>query len=319
MRKTRSPPRSNKERAMKNEIKFATTALFATLLGMFTGGDAKSDDGTNVAGTQAIYGAIPADQAEFISTPDRIKSVVASGAMTSIWETLEHGERVDCLDCIPAVQPLLYDSNPRTREIAAWWLRRRLFGVFGPGQAYEQNLTRLASDPDPNVRGYAAYAVGEFLSSAGITSLATAATKDADGGVRSSAIDALSRLNDDGAGTVGNAMADADPRVKLSALLAAGRIHGFTDGAKATPLVNDADPSVRRRAAEVLGTLHQTSAAPALIAAAKTDQDPMVRAAACHTLGRLGVASVKADLTAIAANDADVFVRDMANMALLRL
>ena len=32
--------------------------------------------------------------------------------MMAIWETLEHGERVECLDCIPSVEPLLYDPNP---------------------------------------------------------------------------------------------------------------------------------------------------------------------------------------------------------------
>jgi len=304
---------------MKNRIKFATTAIFAGMLAVAAGNDAHSDSGTNVAGTQSIYGNIPMDQAEFISTPDRIKAVVASKSMSAIYETLEHGERVDCLDCIPAVQPLLYSSNPQTREIAAWWLRRRLFGVFGPGQPYEQNLNRLSSDPDPNIRAYAADAVGEFLSSAGSDNLATAATKDADGNVRAHALSALARMNDDGTGAVGKAMADTDPRVRLAALAAAGRIHGFADAAKVQPLVTDQDPIIRRRAAEVLGTLHVKAAVPQLLAAAKSDADPQVRAAACHTLGRLGDASAKADLTAIAANDTDVFVRDMASMALLRL
>jgi HEAT repeat protein len=304
---------------MKNPTKFATTALFAAAMAVLAGNDARSDAGTNVSGTQSIYGNIPADQVEFISTPDRIKAVVASGSMSAIYETLEHGERVDCLDCIPAVQPLLYSSNPQTREIAAWWLRRRVFGVFGPGQPYQQNLNRLASDPDPNIRAYAADAVGEFLSSAGSDSLATAATKDTDGNVRAHAISALARMNDDGAGTVGKAMSDSDPRVKLAALTAAGHIHGFADGAKVAPLVTDQDPVVRRRAAEVLGTLHVKSSVAQLRGVAKSDADPQVRAAACHTLGRLGDASAKADLQAIAASDADGFVRDMAQMALLRL
>jgi HEAT repeat protein len=304
---------------MKNRIKFATTAIFAATLAVLATNDAHSDGGTNVAGTQSIYGNIPTDQAEFISTPDRIKAVVASGSMSAIYETLEHGERVDCLDCIPAVQPLLYSSNPQTREIAAWWLRRRVFGVFGPGQAYQQNLQRLSSDPDPNIRAYAADAVGEFLSSAGADNLATAATKDTDGMVRAEALKALARMNDDGAGTVGKAMTDTDPRVKLAALGAAGRIHGFADGVKVAPLVTDQDPVVRRRAAEVLGTLHVKTAVPQLRTVAKSDADPQVRAAACHTLGRLGDATAKADLQAIASSDADGFVRDMAQMALLRL
>src|SRR5207302_8576720 len=133
----------------------------------------------NVGGTQALYGNIPPDQIEFLSTGDRIKSVAASGSMMAIWETLEHGEKVECLDCIPSVEPLLYDANPRTREIAAWWLRRRVFGVFGPGEVYERTVNALASDGSATKRAYAAYALGEFLTLAGVTTLANAVTKDA--------------------------------------------------------------------------------------------------------------------------------------------
>src|SRR3954470_13995621 len=111
----------------------------------------------NIGGTQALYGNIPPDQIEFLSTGDRIKSVAASGSMMAIWETLAHGERVECLDCIPSVEPLLYDPNPRTREIAAWWLRRRMFGVFGPGEVYQKTLETLKSDADPKRRANAAY------------------------------------------------------------------------------------------------------------------------------------------------------------------
>lgn len=124
--------------------------------------------GENIGGTQRVYGNIPPDQIEHLSTSDRIKSAAASGSMMAIWETLEHGERVECLDCIPSVEPLLYDKNPRTREIAAWWLRRRIFGVFGEGEVYQRTLSTLANDPDPVTRTYAANAVGEFLAYPGI-------------------------------------------------------------------------------------------------------------------------------------------------------
>ena len=97
------------------------------------------------AGFAGVYGEVPADQAEFISTPDSIKQAAVSGAPTMIWETLEHGEKVECLDCIPLVAPLLYDAtSAKTREIAAWWLRRRLLGVFQSGLVYDQTLSPLA-------------------------------------------------------------------------------------------------------------------------------------------------------------------------------
>ena len=61
---------------------------------------------------------------------------MSSGSPMEIWETLEHGESVECLDCVAAVAPLLYAGDSHTREIAAWWLRRRTFGVFGAGEVY---------------------------------------------------------------------------------------------------------------------------------------------------------------------------------------
>lgn len=167
------------------------TALFGTIL---HAEPAYSDDAPDpAAGTRAIYGNIPNDQIEFLSSPDRIKSAVAGGSMSLIWETLEHGERVECLDCIPAVEPLLYDSNPQTREIAAWWLRRRMFGVFGPGEAYERTVNALKSDANPERRANAAYALGEFLAVPGIEACKAAIENDKDARVRAAAASALGR------------------------------------------------------------------------------------------------------------------------------
>ena len=125
-----------------------------------------------------------ADQAEFLSSPDAIKSAAASGAPTLVWETLEHGEKVECLDCIALVSPLLYDANAKTREIAAWWLRRRIFGVFGQGEVYQQTLQTLQTDGDAVRRSYAAYALGEFFAAPGIDAVASALVTDGDARVR---------------------------------------------------------------------------------------------------------------------------------------
>jgi hypothetical protein len=242
-------------------------------------------------GFQGVYGQIPADQAEFISTPDAIKSAAASGAPTLVWETLEHGEKVECLDCIPFVAPLLYDSNAKTREIAAWWLRRRMLGVFGPGEVYEQTLRTLAGDPDPVRRSYAAYAIGEFLFAPGIAACAQALATDPDARVRAAAASALGRLNDDGAGALARALGDSDPSVKLAALGAAARINAFSGVSSVAALAGDADAAVRRRAVEVLDGLDAKDAVAVVAAAAQKDADAQVRAAACHALGPFGDAS----------------------------
>ena len=262
--------------------------------------EAKGGNATeNIGGTQAIYGDIPPDQIEFLSTGDRIKSVAASGSMMAIWETLEHGERVECLDCIPSVEPLLYDANPRTREIAAWWLRRRVFGVFGAGEVYQRTIQTLASDADPKRRTYAAYALGEFLAAPGIEACAAAIDKDGDPNVRAAAASALGRLNDDGHGALAKALTDADGRVKLSALASAGRVNTFTDVQGVARLTGDPDAKVRRRSAELLGSMRAKDAVDGLIALTK-DADPSVRNSAAHALGQIRDGRARAALEALA-------------------
>jgi HEAT repeat protein len=285
---------------------------------LLSGSEARGGNATeNIGGTQAIYGNIPPDQIEFLSTGDRIKSVAASGSMMAIWETLEHGERVECLDCIPSVAPLLYDANPRTREIAAWWLRRRVFGVFGPDEVYSQTLSTLQSDADPKRRAYAAYALGEFLAAPGVEACAAAIDHDGDPTVRAAAASALGRLNDDGRGALTKALGDADPRVKLAAITSAGRVNTFTDVQGVARLTGDADPTVRRRSAELLGAMRAKDAVDGLIALTK-DADPGVRNSAAHALGQIRDARAKDALNALA-NDPDGLVRDQAQIALRRL
>jgi len=273
----------------------------------------------NVGGTQKVYGNIPPDQIEFLSTGDRIKSVAASGSMMAIWETLEHGEKVECIDCIPSVEPLLYDANPRTREIAAWWLRRRIFGVWGPNEVYQRTVNTLANDADPRRRANAAYALGEFLAAPGVDACAAAIERDGDPTVRAAAASALGRLNDPGNGALTKALADVDARVKLAALGSAGRINTFVDKAAVAKLIGDGDGNVRRRSIELLGAMRAADAVYGVIAVAQNDPDANVRNAACHTLGTLHDQKARAVLETISKNDTNGLVRDQAQIALRRL
>jgi HEAT repeat protein len=273
--------------------------------------------GTGFAG---VYGIQPANNVETLATPDMIKSVAVSGAPTAIFGVLEHGEKVECLDCIPYVAPLLYDTrSAKTREIAAWWLRRRAFGVFGPGEVYEQTLGALASDPDPLRRSYAAEALGEFLFAPGVAACSQAMMSDGDARVRAASASALGRLNDDGAGLLGRAMADGDPSVRLAALGAASKINAFSSLPAVAALSSDSVPEVRRRAMEVLDGLNAKDTVTVVAAAAKGDSDAGVRAAACHALGTFGDPSVVSLLTTLSQSDPDTFVRDQASIALKRI
>ena len=276
------------------------------------------------SGFTGVYGSLPADQVEILSTPDTIKSAALSGAPTLVWEALEHGEKVECLDCIATVSPLLYDANAKTREIAAWWLRRRVFGVFGPGEVYSQTIAMLQSGQDPVQRADAAYALGEFFATPGIAACATAVKSDSDPGVRAAAASALGRLNDDGAGALATALADSSSAVALAALASISRINSFSGASSIAALTGNSSTDVRRRAVEVLDALAATDSVDVVAAAAKNDTDAGVRAAACHALGTFGTAtsndaSAMAVLQKAAASDSDTFVRDQAQIALQRL
>ncbi len=273
--------------------------------------------GTGFAG---IYGQHPANSVEFLSTSDSIKSAAVSGAPTLIWETLEHGEKVECLDCISVVAPLLYDGrSAKNREIAAWWLRRRSLGVFGPGEVYEQTLGTLATSPDPITRSYAAAALGEFLMAPGVAACTQALSADGDARVRAAAASALGRLNSDGGGALGHAMADTDASVRLAALGAAGIVNSFSTLPAVAGLTTDPTSEVRRRAIEVLDGLGAKDSVAAVAAVAQKDSDAGVRAEACHALGTFADPSVQNILTNLSNHDPDQFVRDQASIALRRI
>ena len=275
---------------------------------------------TRGAGT--VYKGIRDDQIEQLTTPDRIKSAVAKpGSPSAIWQALEHGEKVECLDCIPAVEKLLYDGNAKNREIAAWWLRRRIFGVFGPSEVYARTVDALKTNPDAATRARAAEAIGEFLDGAGIVHVASSLVSDGEPVVRAAAARALDRLNNPGPkGELAQALGDSDENVRLTALSAALHVHGFTDVASVARLAYDASPVVRRHAAGALGQMRARDSVTALIGLTSPDQesDAKTRASAAHALGLIGDASARDALMA-AMSDPDSFVRDAARIALRRL
>ncbi len=268
------------------------------------------------------YQGVPADQAEAITTPEHLISIVQSGAPTAIWQALEHAETVECLGCIPYVAPLLYDaSSARNREIAAWWLRRRILGVFGPGQVYQQTLNTLATDPSATRRAYAASALGEFLVLSGVAPVANALLHDSDPGVRAASASALGRLNDDGSGALAKAFTDSDATVRAAAYVAAGRVNSFADVTSAVAAVTDSDPTVRRVGIELLDEMGPgaTDAADSVLRVAQNDADDEVRLVACHALGNIGEQSMVPDLQEIATNDSNMQVQDQAKIAVIRL
>jgi hypothetical protein len=280
-----------------------------------------SQDLRLTAGRATVYQQMDKAQLESLTTPERLKNVARGGfAPTEIWRALEHGEKVECLDCIPYVAKLLYDDNAKNREISAWWLRRRIFGVFGPGQVYSRTVATLNDKTQPEKRrAFAAEALGEFLTGAGTRHVAQAILADESPMVRASAVRALQRMNSQGAnGELGVALSDPDEQVRLSAIHASTRVNVFTDIAGLTARLDDSSSAVRTQAIEALGTLRSRDAVVSIVARLSPENEsaPSVRAAAAAALGQIGDGAAREAVQNARDNDSDRFVRDAAAVAL---
>ena len=293
----------------------------AALVSVSSAADAPDD---THRGRSSVYGNLSNGSLEAVSTPDAMLSLIKapqSAAPTAIWTMLEHGERVECMACIPYVSKMLYNSNAKTREISAWWLRRRIFGVFGKGEAYEQTVNAVSTGKTELTRAYAANALGEFLEGAGIEPVGGALLNDTSPMVRLAAANALIRLNSQGLHSeLSTALADKDEEVRLAALNGVTHINVFSDVDRVVALISDPSAVVRRRAAQTLGTLKSSDAVLGLIAltAPGTEGDAGVRAAAVWALGQIADVQARGAVMA-ATNDTDSGVRDAASVALYRL
>jgi HEAT repeat protein len=226
---------------------------------------------------------------------DNMVNAIKSASPTRLYATLEYGERVECFECIPLLaDKLLHSDNAQTREIAAWWLRRRSFG-FGPVMVKMQHVA--TSDSDPEQRARAAQALGEFLDPHGEPTLSQVATQDADASVRAAAVRALGRLNVvSGHAAISRGFTDPDASVRQAALEQVLKVNFFHDTDALIGTLSDSDAGVRRTAAQLAGELHVTAAVEPLLGLVMTDADAQVRQAAVIALGHIGGAEARAAL-----------------------
>lgn len=286
---------------------------------------ASAEERNRTRGRAEVYKQLEPNSLEAVSTPEQIRKLGAANiAPTRIWKVLEHGEKVECLACVPVVSKLLFNHHAKTREIAAWWLRRRIFGVFGPGQVYQQTLSTLQDGSESEShRVYAANALGEFLRSSGVPVLSKAILEDKSPLVRGAAVAALERLNSAGeGGALAAALNDSEEAVRLAGLHAATRINAFTEYEAVVALISDSSALVRRRAAETLGSLKVADAVAGLmvLASAGSESDASVRTAAIWALGQIADPAA-GDVILEARADGEASVRNAAEVAarMLRL
>lgn len=287
-----------------------------------------------VAGTLALV-AVPASAQDPIPGHDRERGesspgteapstatlvsaieTIAQGSPEALFTLLEYGERVECHECVPLLERQLFESDdPRVREIAAWWLRRRPFGF---GAVMQEVRGVLANDASPVRRARAAEAIGEFMDPNGIPHLVEA-LRDNEAVVREAAVRGLGRINRPTAtAAIVTAFEDADPTVREAAVGQVLYVNFFRDEDALLGRLADESAAVRRRAALAIGELETAVASPALAGLLRGDADPMVRQAAAWALGKIGTVDALAALREVQGSETNDRVRDAVRVGLAR-
>lgn len=261
------------------------------------------------------------------SSPGAIASAIASNSTDAICAELERAEHLLCPSCVTKVKPLLDHDDERVRQVAAWWLARRM-----RSELFVEMASRLAQ-PDSRLARNAADALGELKMKRGIVALGAAVENPVfDLGARSAMARALGRIGDpDALPPLTKALAAPEARVRAAALAAMRDLRGVTAASLAAARLDDADEAVRVQAIYTIGFARSRALADAgadrdaivtkLVARVTDDSSAEVRKKAAWALGEIGApASVAAPaLQKASSADDSPLVRSIAAAALRRL
>lgn len=250
-----------------------------------------------------------------IPSVEQLQNTIERGTATRLLASLDYGERVECYGCVPAlVDRALSSNNPRVREFAAWWIRRRPFAV---NRVFTLFKDVLANDGDAIRRARAAEALGEFMDPASLAPLTDAAQNDAAPDVRAAAIRGLGRLNVPSANTIiAAALSDADSAVRRAAIDQVIHVNFFAEHGELMGALGDDDPYVRSKAALLLGEFGVTEAVPALSAMLRSDADVQARQSAAWALGKISGAEARTTLNEVQGTESSQRVLDAIRVAL---
>lgn len=245
---------------------------------------------------------------------ESMMNAIRSASPTLLTATLEYGQHVECMECVPLLeQKLLHSSDAKVREMSAWWLRQRAFGY---GRVAVAMRKTVMEDQDPVRRSRAAEALGEFLDERGLPALEHAATEDKVADVRLSAVRALGRLNSRaGQAVLAAAFEDSDASVRRAAIDQVLKLNAWQDDDAIIARLGDDDAHVRARAAQISGEHELDAAVTQLGALLASDASPAVRQSAAWALGRIGGGAAKNALNDAHAREKDQGVLDAIEIA----
>lgn len=269
-----------------------------------------------VATTVAVLAMGGVAQAGRGGSAARIQNAINTTSTDAIIAELERSERLICDACIAPVMGLLDDDRYAVREAAAWWFARR---PVLKNALRDQSLLDLEGS-DSRMARNAADVLGTFKHPDAVDALSAAAVRsDLSAEARMAAVRALGTIGVPAAnGALEAAMTDGDATVRFEALESWIAIRGQDDAGAAVGLVDDADATVRAKAAAVVGELRDAAGRVALEQQLASDPDATVRRNAAWALGRIGDRASRAVLED-AVDDPSSLVRMTAQVAIYEL
>jgi HEAT repeat protein len=252
------------------------------------------------------------------SSPQAVRSAIASGSSDAIKSELERAEHLVCVSCVDMVLPLIDNQDEGIRQVAAWWLARR-----GVARNVRVDMLNRLGQPDSTLARNAADVLGEFHYVSSIPALSAALSNPVfSSEARAHIAQALGKISRPAVvAPLTAVLSGNDAIVKVASMKALQSIAGLRDGSAVSPLLVDGDVNVRAEAATTLGMFRDGSGAAALVTALQNDSSPIVRKRAAWALGEMHASSAVAGqaLQAAATNDGSPFVRSLATAALTRL
>ena len=259
------------------------------------------------------------------SSPEAIRSAIASNSVDAISAELERAERLLCGACVTMVTPLVDHQDKRVRQVAAWWLARR-----GLRTELAVQMNNRLAQPDSRLARNAADVLGGMRHLRAIEPLSAALHNPVfDAEARSAMALALGRIGEPAAApALVSALAAKEAPIRASALQALRELRGPLDAAPAAALLRDPAEAVRMEAAYTVASRGRTLDArsrdqvtAALIDRLGHDPSASIRRKVAWALGEIGASQALAGsaLRGSASGDADLSVRTLARAAIGKL
>jgi beta-lactamase regulating signal transducer with metallopeptidase domain len=229
---------------------------------------------------QPVARPVPAAQPGPNAAPKPAPAAGLSGDTPNRPNTQSDDERADAL-----AKTLRTDADAEVRRLAAWGLAR--YARIDVGA--EALVNAVNNDTDAEVREMAVWALAGARRNPAASAAVTKALKDKEPRVRETAVWAAGSMGDEAAlpGLIA-ALGDADPDIRGSAAWSIGSIGPDRAPAPLVNLLKDSDKDVRETVAWALYTIRDASTADALMTAFEQEQEPEVRQGELRALATMG-------------------------------